>query len=135
MDAGSVALMVDQPAGESFDVVVSELGGVAVVSVRGDVDVATSPRLTSAGSDVAAGASGGLVLDLTEVTLLSSSGLTALLRTVEKLPAGSTAAMVAPHPAVQRPIVLSGLDRVIVTVGTVEDAVAAVAPPSRSDQE
>lgn len=118
--------MVDQPEGESFGVVVSERAGVVVVSVRGSLDVVASPRLTEVAQPAAAEANNGLVFDLTGVHLLSSSGLTALLRTVDKLPAGASAAVVAPHPGVQRPITLSGLDRVVTTVSNIDAALEAV---------
>lgn len=124
--AGTVAEMVDHPADDSFEVGVSEHDGVVVVSVRGALDVVTSVHLTDAASPAAENANNGLIIDLTEVDMLSSSGLTALLRTVDLLPTGASAALIAPHPGVQRPITLSGLDRVITTVTDLDDAVEAV---------
>ena len=52
-------------------------GGRAVVVVRGEVDVATCPALDDA---VAAIETPDIVLDLTDVTFMASSGLASLLR-------------------------------------------------------
>ncbi|GGG19729.1 anti-sigma factor antagonist [Rhodococcoides trifolii] len=120
--------MRDQPASKGFEVDVSDLDGVAVVSVRGSLDLASAPRLSETAYPAAEVASNGLVFDLTGVQFMSSSGVTVLVRTIDLLPDGASAAIVASQPAVQRPITLSGLDRVITTVPDVASAIEFVSP-------
>jgi anti-sigma B factor antagonist len=58
----------------SFDVEVADRDGVRIVAPRGELDVTTAPRLTSA-----VGAhEGPLVVDLTGVPFMSSAGLGAV---------------------------------------------------------
>jgi anti-anti-sigma factor len=115
--------MRDQPTTKGFDVDVSDLDGVAVVSVRGSLDLASAPHLSEAAYPAAESATDGLIFDLRGVQFMSSSGVTVLVRAMDLLPEGASAAIVASQPAVQRPITLSGLDRVITTVPDVGAAV------------
>jgi anti-anti-sigma factor len=62
-------------AGLGVEVV--DVGPPAIVVVRGEVDVATSPELDAV---VAALDVGDIVLDLAGVTFMASSGLASLLR-------------------------------------------------------
>jgi anti-sigma B factor antagonist len=70
---------------DDFHLTVSALeDGATLVSVRGDVDIATSPTLSRLLATVQAcgrreGSHGHLVIDLSRVTLLDASGLGVLL--------------------------------------------------------
>lgn len=54
-------------------------GGPALMRLDGDLDAASSPRLKAAFSDVLAAAAHGVVLDLSGVPFIDSSGLGALV--------------------------------------------------------
>lgn len=56
------------------------LTGAPGVLVRGDVDIATAPRLTHAVDEAIRGTRGVFVIDLCEVTFLDSSGVHMLVR-------------------------------------------------------
>ncbi|OZC55619.1 anti-sigma factor antagonist [Rhodococcus sp. 15-649-1-2] len=119
--------MVNEPAGEALAVESSEQDGVTVLAVTGELDLVGAPKLADRAYSVAAQAVHGLVIDLTGVHFLSSSGVSVLVRTVDSLPSGAMGVLVAPHAVVQRPILLSGLDRVITTVADRPAAFAAIA--------
>ncbi|OZF06396.1 STAS domain-containing protein [Rhodococcoides fascians] len=119
--------MVNEPAGEALAVESSEQDGVTVLVVSGELDLVGAPRLADCAYPAAAQAVFGLVIDLTGVQFLSSSGVSVLVRAVDSLPPGAMGVLVAPHSVVQRPIMLSGLDRVITTVADRPAAFAAIA--------
>jgi anti-sigma B factor antagonist len=63
-----------------MEVTDEQSGNVSRVTVTGEIDASTSPALGSALSVIVAGGADHLVLDLSGVTFLSSSGLSALLQ-------------------------------------------------------
>ena len=94
---------------EDFDVVVSRRGAVAVVTVHGELDVATAPDFERAVEDAAQGAD-RLVLDLGPATFLDSTGLKMIVRAARRT--GDGFALVCPEAnhAVQRVIRFAGVD-------------------------
>ena len=60
-------------------------GGIPVVSVSGEVDLATAPALERTLRDAADDQSGEVIVDLTCCSFLDSRGLTALLATRKRL--------------------------------------------------
>ncbi|CAB4916217.1 STAS domain-containing protein [Rhodococcus kroppenstedtii] len=121
--------MVEQSASGTFDLGVTERDGVVIVSVFGEVDLVTSHRLAATAIPAAVDAEAGLIIDATEVTFLSSSGLSVLLQAIGAVPAGARSAIVSTHPSVRRVITVSGLDTTIVTTPDVESALRAVRNP------
>lgn len=121
--------MVEQSASGTFDLGVTERDGVVIVSVFGEVDLVTSHRLAATAIPAAVDAEAGLIIDATEVTFLSSSGLSVLLQAIGAVPAGARSAIVSTHPSVRRVIAVSGLDTTIVTTPDVESALRAVRNP------
>lgn len=115
---------------------VDEMQGCAVVTAGGEIDVHTSPGLSDA---LRAGdaSSDQIVLDLTAVTFLDSTGLsamvTALNRTRER---GGSMSLVGPSGVVRRVLAITELDRVFAIYDAVGDAVAAVTegprPPAQT---
>jgi anti-sigma B factor antagonist len=90
--------------------------GRSVVAVAGDVDVATATDLHAHLCDAVnagAGEAGRvLVADLSHVTFMDASGLTALLRSEAHAHAcGARLQLAAPHPRVTRLLCITGLDR------------------------
>jgi anti-anti-sigma factor len=96
-------------AGE-LEVTVAALDtGLALVRVRGEVDMGTASELEAA---LAGGPSGGrIVLDLTECTLFDSSAIRVLLLRADSAHAsGGAIAVVAPESGVRRTLEISGVD-------------------------
>jgi anti-sigma B factor antagonist len=99
-------------------------GGAVVVSVSGDADVLTAPRLRDALDRGLAEAVGGpVLLDLTDVGFLASRGLSTIVDAHQEAGATTPLRVVVDHARpVVRPIQLSGLDAERTLFGTVEDA-------------
>ncbi len=86
----------------TITVEVTDAQRATLVSVAGEVDLATADRLTAAGRDLPAGPT-PVVLDLERVSFMDSSGMRCLLdfsRTVEE--AGRPLALLRPSAAVTR---------------------------------
>lgn len=89
------------------------MGSSVVVSVTGEVDVATATQLSEAlGMALQNCAnSNGLVCDLTGVSLLGAAGLTALLEARRDAIAGHLGLdLVCPQPRLRKVFALLGLD-------------------------
>jgi len=97
----------------------------AVLTLRGDLDLATAPNLTAAVAAVAGENPPVLVLDLTEVGFLASAGLTALLAACREAPEGTEMRIVASGRATLRPIQLTGLESSLPLYRTLEEALPA----------
>lgn len=102
----------------AFEVDVARHGGADVLTVRGELDVATAPHLTEA----AGAGNGRLIVDLTEATFLDSTGLRALIRLAKD--DGRDVAVVCPpgNRAVLLVLELSGFDTVIERFESLGDA-------------
>jgi anti-sigma B factor antagonist len=89
------------PAGAFAIDVLGASGGVAVVALAGELDMAATPAVRMHVDDAAGGRA--LVLDLSEVTFLDSSMLKELLRATTELDRYETRLVLAAVPsAVQR---------------------------------
>jgi anti-anti-sigma factor len=99
-----------------------------VVVVEGDVDLGTAPefeqKLAAAVEDKLGSA---LVVDLTRVTFIDSTGLNALVRALERQRlAGSTLALVSDDSRVAMMLEVTRLDRVLRRYATRDEALSAV---------
>jgi anti-anti-sigma factor len=94
---------------DRFDVSVGDSGqGHYVVTVRGELDLATADRLWAELEPLLAPRA-VIVLDGTAITFLDSSGLRVLLQAGNRASVGGAAfRLVAPQPAVQRVLDLAG---------------------------
>jgi len=70
---------------ETFGSVARRTNGTAVVSVRGQVDVYTADRLWETVDEALAGAPSELIVDLSRVTFIDSTGLSVLVRAHKRL--------------------------------------------------
>jgi anti-sigma B factor antagonist len=97
---------------------------VLILTVEGDIDGLTAPRLSVAISD-AYRALGGrpLVLDLTKVQFMGSTGLRTLRESAQG--PGPLRVVVDHTRPVIRPIEIVGLDQILALYHTVDDAIAA----------
>ncbi|HYQ67863.1 anti-sigma factor antagonist [Actinophytocola sp.] len=103
---------------------------VLILTVEGDVDGLTAPRLSSAiGEAFRALAGRTLVLDLTQVRFLGSVGLRTLRDSAHEAARHEgfqPLRVVVDHTRpVIRPIEIVGLDQILALYHTVEDAIAA----------
>jgi anti-sigma B factor antagonist len=116
-----------------IDVSVSWTAGLPVVAVSGELDIVSGPRLRDALDEVMAGSPGRLVIDLTDVSFLDSSGLGVLVAARKKVRAWSgDVVLVRPVPIVARVLEVTGLSAAFPAYESVPLAVAApAAQPAR----
>jgi anti-sigma B factor antagonist len=103
---------------------------VLVLTVEGDVDGLTAPRLSTAVAEAFRALAGrALVLDLTHVRFLGSVGLRTLRDSAREAvhhQGVQPLRIVVDHTRpVIRPIEMAGLDQILALYHTVEDAIAA----------
>jgi anti-sigma B factor antagonist len=97
----------------------------AVLSCSGEIDVSTVSALRDALQE-AERSSQRVIIDLTEVTFLDSTGVGAILGAVRAARGGQPAALslVGPSGVVLRVLTITGLTKMIPVCASVEEAVA-----------
>ena len=126
-----------------FEVLVDQRERWATVAVTGEMDLATAPqvrqaviqaiaegnRLTARGDDPGLEPGPRVLLDLSGVDFIDSSGLGVVLGAVRRVRGtGGTIRLVVTEPQVRRAFELTGLDQVLSIAATVAEAMA---PPGR----
>lgn len=104
----------------------SRIGGIAVVSVSGVIDMLTSPELEAGIGSAQQTDAEAVVVDLTDVEFLSSAGMSVLVAARERVGDGAKFAVVADSPATSRPIKLVGLAERIGLHATLDEAIVAL---------
>lgn len=98
------------------------LGDRAVVSVSGEVDLETATQLGEHALDAVRTVSPRIVLDLTDVTFMDSTGLKVLVSVDRRAQlAGGSVVLVGAAPPVLRILTLTGLDQVFTLLASIED--------------
>jgi anti-sigma B factor antagonist len=111
--------------GPVLTISVSPEPGYVVVSVAGEIDVATAAQFREQLASVISGGARRVVVDLARVTFMASAGIGVLTGTHRVLAAQSGSLVLAsPSPAAGRVLSLAGVDQVIPVTGSVADAVA-----------
>jgi len=94
------------------DPAVARVNGAVVVRVDGEVDLATAPALWAA-LERALADGDQLVLDLSAVTFIDSTGLSVLLRAYQVLGATGTLKVRGPNVQARRLFELAGVESLI----------------------
>jgi anti-sigma B factor antagonist len=104
---------------------VQVIGGVPVVAAPEEIDITNADALRSALLHTAADGHRTLVVDMTQTQFCDSSGLHALIAAHKRAGAeGRQLLLVIPSTAVLRVFTLTGMDRVIPNVTSLDQALA-----------
>lgn len=102
-----------------FDVSVSSQDGAHTLALRGELDIATADQLTDALGTVSPGAGEQLVIDLTEVGFMDSTGLRVLIASNnEAREAGYELVIVTGESPAKRVLELTRMDEHMRVVAT-----------------
>lgn len=113
-------------AANTCEIVERRVGAVTVIEVSGTVDMITSPQLEAALTSAMTGAPQAIVVDLSAVTFLASTGMGVLIAAHDELPATTPLAVVADGPATSRPLDLIGFADVLNMRPTLDEALSVV---------
>lgn len=110
-----------------FDLASTQADGVLVVSVTGEVDLTNADAMEAA---VESAATPAVVLDLSDVTFLDSSGIRAIERARRRLLSAERSLLIVSPPGTPPAWTLrvAGFDRELV-VESIDAALATAAPP------
>ncbi|MFD9461802.1 STAS domain-containing protein [Streptomyces sp. NPDC060027] len=101
--------------------------GIALITVAGELDVETAPELRNRLADQIRGGHRHLLLDLSAVPFMDSSGINALLKAHDETGrAGGSVCLVSPAPVVRRVLDLTGVSLTIASLDGVEAALAHI---------
>jgi anti-sigma B factor antagonist len=104
---------------------VEERDGALVVRLAGELDLYNAGQVRQALLDAAAGAPGRLIVDLSEVTFIDSTGLGVLIEGRGRMADTRAFMLVAPNVETRRALEISGLDRHFAVHGSLAEALAA----------
>jgi anti-anti-sigma factor len=122
--------MTATPASHPFEIREHDAGGVHVVAMRGELDLATAPRLAFRIDAARRAGARRMVIDLTAADFCDSTGLRALVGCRHEVVAdgGRMALAVLPESAVGRLFALAGAHELMPVYDGLEPALAALAP-------
>lgn len=101
-------------------------GNIGLITITGEVDVYTSPRVRSAMLEHLDNGCTSLIVDLSAVDYLDSSGLGTLVAGLKRSKEhGGQVILVSPKPRIVRVLEVTGLDQVFSILASVEEAVRA----------
>ena len=103
-----------------------EVDGTKILDVSGEIDVYTAPQFKDAVNSIIATGQKHLVVNMSNVTYMDSSGFGALLSATRRLrPQGGTVNLVHVSGAIDRILRITRLNTVFATYDTVDEALAA----------
>jgi anti-sigma B factor antagonist len=110
----------------ALDISVRHERGVAIAAVRGDIDISTVSELRET-LVMLAGSGEAVIVDLSEVTFIDSTGLGALIGAYRQAVASdSSLHAVCAQPQARKLLWLTGVDRRIPVADTLEGALQSV---------
>lgn len=108
-----------------FGISIIERDGWTVVSVRGELDVATAPGLRNEIVRLASNGTSKLLLDLSGVEFLDSTGLGVIVGALKRLKGlGGELRLCGGEPGIRRVFELTGLDKILDLYDTVDTAMS-----------
>lgn len=112
---------------EFLDTMISRpLPGTVLLTVRGEIDTLTAPTFTTAADELLAEPGDALVVDLTGVRFLASSGLAVLISAAHRADErGIRLRLVVATRAVRRPIEITGTAQLFDLYADLESATGA----------
>ena len=106
---------------------VQKVDGLPVLLVKGEIDIYTAPMFKQAVVGLVSDGHSDVVIDLSGVTFMDSSGFGTLLGATRRLrPAGGGLYLAGANTTIQRMLRLTRLDTIMGLYETAEDAVRAV---------
>lgn len=116
----------DDSRAMDLDITTSQGGARTVVRVAGEIDVYTVPALRDRLDAVIDRGEHDLVVDLSEVTFMDSTGLGVLVGRLKLIrAAGGSMRLVSAQDRVLKVFAITGLDKVFEIYPTVDEALAA----------
>jgi anti-sigma B factor antagonist len=126
-DAGAAAATIVKPAPAAFAVIRRELDEhTGVLSVEGELDLASAPSLKWALTDLLGAGYNRVVVDLSLVSFIDSTALGVLVGIKRNLSPDARLAIACAHPDVLNIFELTGLDATFDIFPSFEDALAHV---------
>jgi len=98
----------------------------SVISVQGELDVSTAPKLKWALQDSVQDGHSQLVVDLSLTSFMDSTALGVLIGVKRGLPAGAQMAIVCDAPSILYVFEVSGMDGAFSIYATLQDALATI---------
>ncbi len=111
----------------AFEVGKQQVDQAVVLTVSGEVDMLSSPKLAEAIQTALAAKPAVLIVDLSKVDFLASAGMTVLVTAQAEIEPPTRFAVVANGAATSRPIKLMGIDSVLPLHSSLDDALSAIA--------
>jgi len=103
---------------------VKEIDGMKILTVAGEIDVYTAPQFKEAVNGIIAGGQKHLIIDLSDVTYMDSSGFGTLLSATRRLrPQGGTINLVKCNSSIDRILRITRLNTVFNTYDSIDDAI------------
>jgi anti-sigma B factor antagonist len=108
----------------NLDLETSKKGDVAIISLRGEIDVYTAPRLRQALIDLVEGGSKDIVVDMDKVDFLDSTGLGVLVGGLKRVKSNDgEMKLVVTQDRIMKIFDITGLAKVFPMFGSLDDAV------------
>ena len=108
---------------------VSQHPYAAVVALSGELDAHTAGHLRALLAEQLLAGPGNLVVDLSALSFIDSAGLATLIAADKGTRrAGMKLVLAAPAPSVKKVLKITGIDGVLATVDTVDEALTLLAP-------
>ncbi len=114
------------PLADAMTTSVSVHDEATVLTVAGEVDLATAPALENAIDAALSGSPAALIIDLLQVTFLASAGMAALVGAHQRAGRSTRIAVVADGPATGRQLKMTNLDQVFALHPTLDEALAGL---------
>jgi anti-sigma B factor antagonist len=114
------------PIADTMTTTVEAQEGATVLTVAGEVDLATAPALEITIETILNGKPAALIIDLTAVSFLASAGMAALVAAHQRAGEATAIAVVADGPATSRQLKMTSLDQVFALHSTLAEALAGL---------